>query len=268
MSSKPFLAPVLLGFAFAAGAPIIALIALSGFDWNLIDSPTWVGLNNFLDLDFWPSLGTTLWIAVITLVLEVGLGSLLGYYLSGFSAIYLLPWFAAPIALGVIWKWLLAPTGGLLSSALGFRVDLLTNEFWAPVTVAAVIAWCGTGYTALLFSSGLKSVRENTVFAAQLDGASKFQTLWHIQLPQLRKLIFFVVATVTIQSLTIYDLVYVLTGGSANTDVASIYIIDAALKTFEVGSASALSIMFTVFGSLILVIEYAIYRAVCRRFDD
>lgn len=267
MSSKPFLAPVLLGFLLAGVGPILALFVLSGLDWNLLETPNWVGLDNFANLDFAPSLLTTLWIGSLSTVLTVTLGCLLGYF--GFSAIYLLPWFTAPIALGVIWRWLLAPTGGLVSAALGFRVDLLSNQTWAPVTVAAVIAWCGIGYTAMIFNAGLRTLPKFTIDAASLDGASKFATLFSIQLPQLRKLMFFIVATVTIQSLTSFDLVYVLTGGGPSlvTDVASLHIVSAAMKTFEVGYASAMSIVFTAFEIAILLIEYVIYRVIARRFD-
>lgn len=268
MNAKPFIAPVLLGFLLAVVAPVIALFGLAGFDWNLIDTPKWVGLDNFANLNLGPSLITTAWIALLVVAITVGFGGLLGYL--GFHAIYLLPWFTAPIAIGVIWKWLLAPTGGLLSTALGFRLDLLSDVFWAPITVAAVIAWCGIGYTALVFSAALSSVQANTVDAAALDGAGKVATLWNIQLPQVRRLVFFIVVTTTVQALTTYDLVYLLTGGGPDqaTDLASIHIVDEALKTFEVGKASATSIAFLIFELLILSAEYLVYRVITRRFND
>lgn len=268
MTQKHFLAPVLLGFMLAAVAPIVALFTLSGFEWNLLGSPNWVGLDNFVNLNLGPSLAATLWIGFFAVILIVSLGCLLGYF--GYSAVYLLPWFTAPIALGVIWKWLLAPTGGLISSAFGFRLDLLSDPFWAPITVAAVIAWSGIGYTAMIFSAGFRSLPKHTIDAASLDGAGRLATLISIQLPQLRKLIFFIVATATIQALTSYDLIYVLTGGgpSAATDVASLHIVSLAMKTFEVGLASAMSLVFTAFVIAILLFEYAVYKIICRKFND
>jgi multiple sugar transport system permease protein len=265
---RPFLAPVLLGFLLAVVAPVIALFGLAGFDWNLIDTPKWVGLDNFTNLNLGASLITTAWIALLVVVISVGLGGLLGYL--GFKAIYLLPWFTAPIAIGVIWKWILAPTGGLLSTSLSFRVDLLSNDYWAPITVAAVISWCGIGYTALIFNAALNSVQAHTVDAAALDGAGRFTSLWRIQLPQIRRLVYFIVVTTTIQALTTYDLIYILTGGgpSLTTDVISIHVVNQALNTFQVGSASATSIAFLIFEVLILLVEYLVYRLVTRRFND
>jgi multiple sugar transport system permease protein len=203
----------------------------------------------------------------MTVAFTVTFGGLLGYV--GFSPVYLLPWFTAPIALAVVWKWILNPTGGLLSTLVGFRVDLLTNTFWAPITVAGVIAWCGTGYAALIFSSGLGTVQQNTVDAAALDGASKWDIFWKVQLPQIRQLVFFIVATTTVQAFASFDFIFVLTGGGPDgaTDVASMHIVNAAMKTFEVGSASAMSIVFVVFESVILICEYLIYRRITRRFD-
>ena len=269
MNSKPFLAPVLLGFVLAALGPLVAVITLSGFEWNLIDQPIWGGAANFFRPEFLSSLGATTGIGCLVLIAQLGLGGVLGYQLRGrVSAIYLLPWLTAPIAIGVIWRWLLAPTGGLISNAIGFRLPLLTDDALAPITVALVIAWAGIGYTALVFGAGLSNLQKHISDAAILDGASRLKTFWHIQLPQLRKLIFFLVVTVTLQSMSTYDIIWILTGGTSTTNVASIHIIDAALKTFEVGGASAMSIQFALFEIAVLLIEYAIYRLVTRRFND
>ena len=269
MSAKPFLAPVLLGFTLAALGPLVAVFALAGFQWNLIEPPIWVGAANFLDPEFGDSLASTVWIALLVVIFQLGFGGILGYQLRGrVPAIYLLPWLTAPIAIGVIWRWLLAPTGGLISDALGFRLPLLTDAALAPITVALVIAWGGVGYTALIFGAGLNNLQSNTLEAARLDGATNLKTLWHIQLPQMRKLVFFLVATVTLQAMSTYDIVLILTGGAAGTDLASIHIIDAALKTFQVGSASAMSIQFALVEICVLLIEYLVYRIIARRFDD
>lgn len=270
--SKAFLVPVLLGFTLSTAAPIIAIFSLAGFNWNLVSAPKWVGLDNF---NFGLDLGPTIWIAFLTLLFQLVAGSTLGYFLANWSrsssnlaAIYLLPWLTAPIALGVIWKWLLAPTGGLISAAVGYRLDLLTNPTLAPLAIAFVAAWSGAGFTALVFASGLRTVRANTVDAAKLDGAGKLATLWQVQLPQMRRIIFFIVLSITLQSMAIYDLVLILTGGNQGTNVASINIVNAALKTFEVGRASADSIIFTLFELLIIAIEYLIYHWLTRRFDE
>lgn len=278
MCAKRYLAPVLLGFTLSAALPLAALVSLSGFDWNLIEPPTWVAFDNFANLSgLANSLAVTACIAGMAVTIQLAAGLAIGYLLAGWgkaaknlAAVFLLPWLSAPIALGVLWQWILAPSGGLLSNLLGFRVDLLANSTFAPIVIAVLSAWIGTGYTAMLIASGLRAIPRNTIDAARVDGANAFALLWKIQLPQIHKLLFFLVATLTLQSLAILDLVVVLTGGgpSKSTEVVSLLLVDAALKTFEVGGASAMSIVFMLFSALVLAVEYALYRFVVRNFRD
>jgi multiple sugar transport system permease protein len=278
MGAKRYLAPVLLGFALSAALPLVALFSLSGFSWNLIETPTWVGFANFETLpDLTNSLMVTLSISFLAVVTQLVAGLTLGYFVSNWSrtskslaAVFLLPWLAAPIAIGVLWQWILAPSGGLLSNLFGFRIELLANPLAAPITIALISAWMGTGYTAMLVASGLRSIPRNTVDAARIDGANNIEILQKIQLPQIHKLIFFIVATLTLQAIGTFDLVVALTGGgpSQSTDMISLHLVNTALKTFEIGSASAMSILLMLFSGVLLLGEYLLYRFVVRKYRD
>jgi len=278
MGAKRYLAPVLLGFALSAALPLVALFSLSEFSWNLIETPTWVGFANFETLpDLTNSLMVTLWISFLAVVTQLVAGLTLGYFVSNWSrtskslaAVFLLPWLAAPIAIGVLWQWILAPSGGLLSNLFGIRIELLANPLAAPITIALISAWMGTGYTAMLVASGLRSIPRNTVDAARIDGANNIEILRKIQLPQIHKLIFFIVATLTLQAIGTFDLVVALTGGgpSQSTDMISLHLVNTALKTFEIGSASAMSILLMLFSGVLLLGEYLLYRVVVRKYRD
>jgi len=278
MGAKRYLGPVLLGFALGAALPLAALFSLSGFSWNLIETPTWVGFANFETLpDLTNSLMVTLWISFLAVVTQLVAGLTLGYFVSNWSrtskslaAVFLLPWLAAPIAIGVLWQWILAPSGGLLSNLFGIRIELLANPLAAPITIALISAWIGTGYTAMLVASGLRSIPRNTVDAARIDGANNIEILRKIQLPQIHKLIFFIVATLTLQAIGTFDLVVALTGGgpSQSTDMISLHLVNTALKTFEIGSASAMSILLMLFSGVLLLGEYLLYRVVVRKYRD
>ena len=282
MRAKPllFLAPALLGALLAVGIPLVTLLPLSTVEWNLISPLDWGHWDNFARVlgnpQFTDSLGTTLVIAFCASALQLLLGGVIGYYLSVWTrsmkvlaALFLLPWMAAPVAIAVAWKWILAPTGGLLSESMGFRQDLLTNPATAPVVVACVIAWAGTGYTALFVASGLRSIPRHTLDAARIDGAGPSRLFWNIQLPQMRRIAFFLVVTVTLASLNVYDLVYVLTGGgpSGATAMATFTITQTALTTFQVGESAAMAIIFTVVELAVIAVEYLFYRLLTRRFD-
>ncbi|MDH6532585.1 multiple sugar transport system permease protein [Aurantimicrobium minutum] len=275
----PFLAPALLGALLAVGVPLVTLLPLSTVDWNLISPLEWGHGDNFTrvlgDAQFISSLATTLVIAFVATALQIFLGGVMGYYLSSWTrsmkvlaAVFLLPWMAAPVAIAVAWKWILAPTGGLLSESLGFRQDLLTNPATAPLVVAGVIAWAGIGYTALFVASGLRSIPRHTLDAARLDGAGPARLFWEIQLPQMRRIAFFLVVTVTLASLNVYDVVYVLTGGgpSGATAMATFTITQTALTTFQVGESAAMAIIFTLVELAVIAVEYLIYRLLTRRF--
>jgi len=278
MGAKRYLAPVLLGFALSAALPLVALFSLSEFSWNLIETPTWVGFANFETLpDLTNSLMVTLWISFLAVVTQLVAGLTLGYFVSNWSrtskslaAVFLLPWLAAPIAIGVLWQWILAPSGGLLCNLFGIRIELLANPLAAPITIALISAWIGTGYTAMLVASGLRSIPRNTVDAARIDGANNIEILRKIQLPQIHKLIFFIVATLTLQAIGTFDLVVALTGGgpSQSTDMISLHLVNTALKTFEIGSASAMSILLMLFSGVLLLGEYLLYRVVVRKYRD
>jgi multiple sugar transport system permease protein len=275
-----FLAPALIGALLAVGIPLLSLLPLSTVEWNLISPIEWGHADNFSRVlsnpQFMGSLGSTLLIAFCATTLQLLLGGVIGYYLSSWSrsmkvlaAVFLLPWMAAPVAIAVAWKWILAPTGGLLSELVGYRQDLLTDPTTAPLVVAGVMAWAGTGYTALFVASGLRSIPRTTVDAARLDGAGPSRLWWEIQLPQMRRIAFFLVVTVTLASLNVYDLVYVLTGGgpSGATAMATYTITQTALSTFQVGESAAMAIMFTVLELAVIAVEYLAYRLLTRRFD-
>lgn len=274
-----FLSPALLGALLAVGIPLLALIPLSLVEWDLIGPLEWgrgENLSEVLgDRLFLSSLGTTLLIAAVATTLQILLGSVIGYYLSTWTrsmkviaAVFLMPWMAAPVALAVAWKWILAPTGGFVSESLGFRQDLLTNPATAPLVVSCVLAWAGIGYTALFVASGLRSIPRHILDAARLDGAGPHRMFWSIQLPQMRRLVFFLVVTVTLASLNTYDVVYVLTGGGPDgaTAMATYTITQTALTTFQVGESAAMAIIFTLLEIAVIAGEYLIYRLLTRRF--
>ncbi|WP_226359349.1 carbohydrate ABC transporter permease [Pseudonocardia sp. ICBG601] len=100
-----------------------------------------------------------------------------------FRVIFVLPWICAPLALGVVWRWILSPTDGALNALLGIRVEWLADPALALPSVAAVTAWTQVGYVALFFLAGLRAIPDTIVEAARLDGASAWQLLWRIRLP-------------------------------------------------------------------------------------
>ena len=272
-----FLAPTIVGAVIAVAIPIFVLGWLSLVRWDMISPMQWRGLANFgqvlSDGGFIRSLVNSSYLSILATTLQLALGTVGGYFLwtrdnRFVSASYLLPWFAAPIAIGVIWKWLLTPESGLLSNLLGQRLDVLTNPSLAPIAIAGVSAWLGFGYTSLFIATGLRSLPQDILEAAKLDGANARQVFWFVQLPQVRALVLFLLVSTSLQTMGMFDVIYVLTGGGplGATDTAALHIVNSALYQFDVGGSSAMAIVFTALEVAVLLAQILVYRRLTRRF--
>ena len=123
----------------------------------------------------------------------------------------MLPWICAPLVLGVVWRWILAPTDGALNALIHQRVEWLANPRLALPSVIAVTVWTQVGYVTLFFTAGLQSIPTHLQEAARIDGASAWQAFWRITLPLLRPTLFFVLVTGVISSFQVFDSIYALT---------------------------------------------------------
>jgi multiple sugar transport system permease protein len=262
------LAPSLVGIVVCLVVPIIIVAWLSFHRWDLLGPISYVGWDNWSRLLSDPTLGNSLLVtaafALIVIPVQTALGLLLAVLLhrglpgSGLlRAIYVLPWVCAPLALGIVWRWILAPTSGALNALLGTSVAWLTEPALALPAVALVSIWSQVGYVTLFFLAGLAVIPPSVVEAARLDGASGPRLLWHITLPLLRPTLFFVLLTSTITAFQTFDTVYALTQGGPSslkdgvalgrTDVIARRIYADAFVNFDLGrAATAALVLFAV----------------------
>ena len=77
-----------------------------------------------------------------------------------FRTLYVLPWICAPLAIAVLWRWILAPTDGAVSTLLGHRIEWLTDPGLALPVVSAVSIWTNVGYVTLFFLAGILAIPE------------------------------------------------------------------------------------------------------------
>ncbi|ALE83304.1 carbohydrate ABC transporter permease [Pseudonocardia sp. HH130629-09] len=270
------LAPSLLGVVLFLLVPVLIVVGLALFRWDLVGPRTFVGLDNVVavatDGRFTRSLLVTAFFVLIVIPVQTALGLaaalLLDRGLPGttvFRAIFVLPWICAPLALGVVWRWILSPTDGALNALLGIRVEWLADPALALPSVAAVTAWTQVGYVALFFLAGLRAIPDTIVEAARLDGASAWQLLWRIRLPLLRPTLFFVLVTGVISSFQVFDSVYALTpngGPQGVTDVVAGRIYYEAFENRAVGQAAVMAVVLFV---ILVVVTVAQQRWFSRR---
>ena len=270
------LAPSLFGVAAFLVLPILVVVWLAVQHWDLISPPTFAGLANVdavvSDGRFARSLLVTAIFVVIVIpaqtLLGLGAALLLNRGLRGsslFRVLYVLPWICAPLVLGVVWRWILAPTDGALNTITGHRVEWLADPALALPSVAAVTVWTQVGYVALFFVAGLRAIPPTVHEAAVLDGAGPWQTFRRITLPLLRPTLFFVLVTGVISSFQVFDSVYALTprGGPAGaTDVVAGRIYYEAFEQRQIGQAAVMAVVLFV---LLVVVTLAQQRWFARR---
>lgn len=268
------LAPSLFGVVAFLVLPIFVVIWLAFQDWDLLAPLEFVGFDNFssvlTDAEFGRSLLVTLLFVLLVIPVQTGLGlfaaSLLTRGLPGSAilrTIYVLPWICAPLALGVVWKWIFAPTDGALNALLGFRVEWLSNPDLALPAVAAVTIWSQVGYVTLFFMAGLTAIPEMFLEAARIDGASPWQTFWRIKVPLLRPTTFFVLVTGIISSFQVFDTVYALTpngGPQGSTDVIAARIYYEAFDSFNLGRASVMALVLLVLLVSVTLVQQLYFR--------
>lgn len=270
------LAPSLVGVLLFLLVPVLIVLGLALFRWDLVGPRTFVGLDNVAavaaDGRFARSLLVTAFFVLIVIPVQTVLGLaaalLLDRGLPGttvFRVVFVLPWICAPLVLGVVWRWILSPTDGALNALLGIRVEWLADPALALPSVAAVTAWTQVGYVALFFLAGLRAIPDTIVEAARLDGASAWQLLWRIRLPLLRPTLFFVLVTGVISSFQVFDSVYALTpngGPQGVTDVVAGRIFYEAFENRAVGQAAVMAVVLFV---ILVVVTVAQQRWFSRR---
>jgi multiple sugar transport system permease protein len=267
------LAPSLFGVVAFLLLPIFVVVWLSLHRWDLLGPIQYVGLDNWrsvlTDSAFGNSLVVT--VAFVTFVVPtqtiLGLGAalMLARNLPGsgfFRTLYVVPWVCAPLAIGVLWRWMLAPTDGAVNTLLGRRVEWLTDPGLALPIVSAVTVWTNGGYVALFFLAGILSIPHEIHNAARIDGATSMQRFWLITLPMLRPTTFFVLVTGIVSAAQVFDTVYALTNGGpqGSTDVVAHRIYAEAFGAAAVGRAAVMAIVLFAILVSATIVQHLYFR--------
>ena len=267
------LAPSLFGVVAFLLLPILVVVWLSLHRWDLLGSIEYVGGQNWRsvlsDSAFGNSLLVTLMFVAIVVptqtVLGLAVAALLARGLPGsglFRTLYVLPWICVPLAIAVMWRWILAPTDGAVSTLLGHRIEWLTDPGLALPVVSAVVVWANVGYVALFFLAGILAIPTDVHSAARIDGATAWQRFWRITLPMLRPTMFFVLVTGVISAAQVFDTVYALTGGGPenHTDLVAHRIYAEAFGAAAIGRAAVMAVVLFVILVGITVVQHLYFR--------
>ncbi len=267
------LIPSFIGVGVFLLLPVLIVLAMSFTRYNLLSAPEWIGIDNYAYLLGWERFRNSLWVTLlftaITIPTSIAFGLLLAVAInrrlpgtSWLRVLYVLPWVCAPLALGVVWKWILDPTNGALNALLGRRIEWLADTSTALASVAFVQIWSTVGYISLFFLAGLQQIPVSVYEAATLDGAGKVRILRSITLPLLRPTMFFVTVTSIIGSFQVFDSIYAMTGGGPRftTDVIAARIYDEAFVALRLGRAAAMAVVLFVILVAITLVQQRYFR--------
>lgn len=264
-SSLLFLAPFLILFSTFLIFPIFYSFYLSFFDTPTdfsLSNLKFVGVSNYVqiifnDPKFWWSLFVTGIYGGLSIPLGIaaslGLALLLHNKLFGrnfFRSAFFLPNILDMLVVGVIWGLIYAPEFGALAqisryffgeNQFLFKPGLLGSPNTALPAVVIAMVLKGAGFGMVLFLAALQNIPDTVYEAADIDGASQWEQFWHITLPLLRPIIFFMFITGIIGALNAFTEIYAMTAGGpqtvkfghtvGSTSVAGYYL----YKQFEAG---------------------------------
>ena len=277
------LVPVLVFLAIVAVAPTTAAIIDSFRELSLLSFGArgeFIGFENYRELlssdkKFFTAVWHTCLFVVVVVPIEFCGGLAIALWINRefrgrrlILTLIMIPTVIAPIVVGLIWYLFFLPTFGLFTQGLndlGLFRD--TGVFSTPESALAVLMlidiWEWTPFVMLILLAGLTAMPKAPIEAATLDGASRRQVLWYVQIPLLRPLIVIALLLRSIDASKIFDTVYVLTGGGPgdSTEMVTTFAHRTSFMTWNLGYGAAICLVLA-FASLVMAAIF--YRVVAR----
>jgi len=267
------LTPTILGLVFGTIGSLLATLVLSFFDWDLIGSPVWAGVSNYVALAqnhaYIEAFVNTLTFSALyvpgVVISSLLVAVLLNRKIHGvgiFRTVYFLPTVTSAVATALVWNMIYGRDTGILnfmlqSVGLGPLCWLCTDH--AMTSVVIVNIWGAIGEGMIIFLAGLTAIPRDYYEAAALDGANDVQQFLRITLPLVTPSIFFQTIISAINAFQAYDYIYMLTrrsGGDSSVPVAVFSIYRNAFHFFRMGDASAQAIQLALLVGVFMAIMF------------
>lgn len=269
--------PVIAYFAVFVYYPLYQGVIASFQEFNLLGARPYVGWENYdtvwNDTRFWQVVRNTLLIGggilvvgfLPPIIVALSLNELRLVLFKKFSqTVVYLPHLFSWVVIGGMWIYLLSPRGGLVNELLGLLevepVRFLTNTTWARILMIVLPVWKDMGYAAIIYLASITTINPSLYEAARIDGASRFQQIYQITIPLLVPTMKVVLMLNVLGLLRIFDQIYVLRNGvvQRKVDVLMTYVYDMGIQRYEVGYASAVSVLVLVTTLLLTAIVWRV----------
>jgi len=278
-----FALPMLVVFTAFSWYPIVRLVILSFQHTNLIDPPTWAGLQNFRDVLNDPLFATavknTAYFAFLALIFGYPIPLIAAVLISEsrrfrgtFSALAYLPVVIPPVVGVMLWKYVFyEPSSvGLFNTVLGWFEIGPYGWLQSPGTAMPALVlestWANAGATMIIYLAALTSVDKELYDAASVDGAGLFRKIWNITLPQIRGVLLVTFILQIIGTAQVFLEPYLFTsGGPANATLTVLLLVYQYAFGNSIGvgfgQAAALSLMLATFLAVFSVVFMRVTRS-------
>ena len=272
--------PALLSIVVLAMLPAVVNLGISFTDYHGLNQPfSFVGLDNFRNafslrnaaVSVWGSLKNTIVFSVsvvlVQQVLSLGMALIVARKFKGrsfFRALFFMPTILGISVVGFMWQLMFDSVSGpvaVILSKFGKSSALLGQDGLSMFLVIVVAIWANFGYAMVVYIAGLQNISDDVREAAALDGAKGFTMLRRITLPLIKNTLVINFWISISGTLAMFDIIYMLTDGTAGTTTFALYIFKMATNSASnQGQAAALNIYFSLFVTVVMLVFNALFR--------
>ena len=283
-----FASPWVIGFLLLQLYPMLSSFYHSFTRFNLMQSPVFIGFDNYVDLFsdrlFIIAVSNTIYMLLITmpitLTAALGISLLLNKDkvkgMSLYRTIFYIPTVVPPVALSVLWFFILNPRVGFINAFLGFfglpQPNWLSDPVFTKPSLILIALWT-MGNVIVIYLASLKEIPSTQIEAAKVDGAGSFAIFRNITLPWISPTILYTLVVNTIFYLQYFTQAYVITSASGNINDPShfggpmnslnfyaTYLYHTAFVSFRMGSASAMAVILLFAAAIMTIILFKTSR--------
>ncbi|MFE3492156.1 carbohydrate ABC transporter permease [Streptomyces sp. NPDC059175] len=249
-------APAVVVMLAVTAYPVVYAIYLSlqRYDLRFPDQARFIGLSNYgavLSSGFW---WEAFWVTLVITVVSVSVELVLGFALAlvmhrtlfgrgSVRTAVLVPYGIVTVVAAYSWQYAWTPGTGYLAALLPAGEAPLTEKWPAIGLIVLAEVWKTTPFMALLLLAGLALVPEETLRAAQVDGATAWQRFTRVTVPLMKPAILVALLFRTLDAFRVFDNIYVLTSGAHGTGSVSILGYDNLFSALNLGIGSAISVL-------------------------
>ncbi|WP_400246676.1 carbohydrate ABC transporter permease [Niallia sp. JL1B1071] len=288
INSLVYMGPAIIFMVFLIGIPLVQVI-WDSFHAKSLTNPNldgFVGLENFKkvlsDQLFMNNLKNTVVWTILSVFGELLLGVTVGIALNqkikgrvAFRSMIIIPWIVPIAVAGLTWTWMLNPDYGILNY-LFVKLGLIDKSiYWlgdtetALLTVTFINIWRTFPYWVISILAGLQSIPEDLYEASAMDGANIFYRFFHVTLPGLKNVITTLIFMHIVWTSVNFDFIWITTEGGPNysSETLPIMIYRFAMKSYDIGKSSALSVIM-IFILLLLFAFIPLIKLVAKKIKE